>query len=388
MTRADRPDVDDPIAAIAALFLEHINERARRLGARRRAGLRRPRRRRRGQSVVDLDRDGVDIDRRRRRRRRTRVRVAFPEPVDDGLQLQALRRRPRPRRPAARSARTSSTPLERRGRRAGGDPHVHHDASCATEPITRGVRQITFGGGDLGDVRAARPPTSSCTCWRRRPGGTELTIDASVHVGAVRRDAARASSRSAPTTRCGGGGPTPHELDMLFVLHGVERRHDRAGGGAGRRAPGPATRSPCGGRGRRSRRRPAPTGTCSSPTTPGCPAVAAIIESLPAGTPVDVVAEVDTEADRQPLPERRRRRACTWCYRRGAPRRARRPRSSTPSGRWPGPPGRRTPGAAPRAGASPPCAATSATSGGCRRDAVSMTGYWRHALHARARQRS
>jgi NADPH-dependent ferric siderophore reductase len=50
----------------------------------------------------------------------------------------------------------------------------------------------------------------------------------------------------------------------------------------------------------------------------GLPAVAAILDSLPAGTPVRVVAEVDDEEDRQPLPAGDGIEV-DWCYRRGAP---------------------------------------------------------------------
>ena len=50
----------------------------------------------------------------------------------------------------------------------------------------------------------------------------------------------------------------------------------------------------------------------------GLPAVAAIIESLPAGTPIRVVAEVDSEQDRQPL-ILADGVDVHWCYRRGRP---------------------------------------------------------------------
>ncbi|MET0580306.1 MAG: siderophore-interacting protein, partial [Ilumatobacteraceae bacterium] len=49
----------------------------------------------------------------------------------------------------------------------------------------------------------------------------------------------------------------------------------------------------------------------------GLPGAAAIIESLPWGTPVELVSEVDAEDDRQPLPDNGGLRV-HWRYRRGA----------------------------------------------------------------------
>ena len=177
--------------------------------------------------------------------------------------------------------------------------------------------------------------------------------------------------------------PDVHELDMLFVLHGIDDGADDGAGGAAARGRHGGARRPRGTVGaarRRSRRRRRRTGTCSSPTTPACQAVAAIIESLPAGTSIEVVADVDSEEDRLPLPAPAGV-TVTWRYRRGAA-----PGTTTAlARRRPGPAlaGRRvrTPGAVPRAGPSPPCAATCVDERGLPQDAVSMTGYWRLGDH-------
>ena len=97
--------------------------------------------------------------------------------------------------------------------------------------------------------------------------------------------------------------PDVHELDMLFVLHGDED----GGTTAGPAAPWAAAR-PTGRPGRAvgsAHRVRTAAGTewyLLVADDTGLPGVAAIIESLPAGTPIEVVAEVDAEEDRQPLP--------------------------------------------------------------------------------------
>ncbi len=115
--------------------------------------------------------------------------------------------------------------------------------------------------------------------------------------------------------------PDDREIDALFVLHGVDepRSTTTTGGRAARWAAGAAPGDPVALWGPR-------TGFAPPPDTDryllvaddtGLPAVAAIIESLPPGTPIRVVAEVDAEEDRQPLPERDGVEV-TWGYRRGA----------------------------------------------------------------------
>ncbi|HEX6656730.1 MAG TPA: siderophore-interacting protein, partial [Ilumatobacter sp.] len=111
----------------------------------------------------------------------------------------------------------------------------------------------------------------------------------------------------------------------------------------------------------------------------GLPAVAAIIEALPAGTPVRMVAEVDAEEDRQPLPAADEVEV-RWCFRRG------RPAGTTTmlvdavrEMSWPA-------GAAYAWGGAESRCITAVrmhvrVERGLSREAVSMTGYWRHDDH-------
>ena len=168
--------------------------------------------------------------------------------------------------------------------------------------------------------------------------------------------------------------PETAELDMLFVLHGIEGA--AAGWAARAEEDDPvAVAGTC----RRSTRRRARTGSCSSPTTPGCrpwrrssSRSRVVLRS--------VVAEVDGEDDQQPLP-------CVegvevrWCYRHGAPA------ATTTllvdavrSMSWP------AGNAYVWGGAESRCITAVRrhvrTERGSPPEAVSMTGYWRHALHA------
>ena len=115
--------------------------------------------------------------------------------------------------------------------------------------------------------------------------------------------------------------PDAHGLDLLFVLHGIDGdgRDDGTAGRAAHWAAAAAPGDPVALWGPRAGYAP-PTGTdryLLLADDTGLPGVAAIIESLPAGTPIDVVAEVDAEEDRLALPDQPGLRV-TWCDRRGA----------------------------------------------------------------------
>jgi NADPH-dependent ferric siderophore reductase len=146
--------------------------------------------------------------------------------------------------------------------------------------------------------------------------------------------------------------PETAELDMLFVLHGhdggpggqaahavpmraserqrasghqLRRQHavwpgNAINGQAAAWAAGAASGDPVALWGPRTAFDP-PAGTewfLLVADDTGLPAVAAIIESLPDTTPIVVVAEVDSEEDRQPVPAGAHVDV-RWCFRRGAP---------------------------------------------------------------------
>jgi NADPH-dependent ferric siderophore reductase len=104
--------------------------------------------------------------------------------------------------------------------------------------------------------------------------------------------------------------------------------------------------------------------------------VASILESLPPGTPARVFAEVDSEDERQALPSSPWFEV-TWLYRRGEPAGAS-PRLVDAVRRWPWPHGGN-----PYAWGGAESRVVTAIRQylrqevGLRREAVSMTGYWR-----------
>jgi NADPH-dependent ferric siderophore reductase len=309
------PDVDDPIAAIAASYIEHLNDEhgdwslvvGRAFGdlpdAERAV-------------VVGLDRDGIDLAVGVFGATHA-VRVPFPRPIDDGLQLQLV---------GVELARTARQQL-------GQDELTLIEREVAelvairtfvtgvvrTETVTRGVRQITFGGGDLATFRPIGPD-QFLYVLAPPPGRTELGIDASF----TWEQFAAMPSEDQPigayyTVR--RWRPDVGELDLLFVLHGIDAdgHDDGTAGPAARWAATAAPGDPVALWGPRTAYAP-PAATdryVLVADDTGLPGVAAIIESLPAGTPIDVVAEVDSEEDRLPLPEQEGL-TVTWCYRRGA----------------------------------------------------------------------
>jgi NADPH-dependent ferric siderophore reductase len=150
------------------------------------------------------------------------------------------------------------------------------------------------------------------------PGERELTIDASFtwEQYAAMPPARRPVGAYYTVRRW---RPDQGEMDILFVLHGDSSGQENDGPAAAwaaRAAPG----DPVALWGPRSAFEPpgAADWYLLVADDTGLPAVAAIVESLPAGTPVRVVAEVDEEADRQPVPAGDGVEV-SWCYRRGAP---------------------------------------------------------------------
>ena len=358
----------DPIAEFASVFLAHINEdHADWALAVGRAfgdlpGAERA-------VVVDLDRLGVGIDVVDNGSTH-HVRVDFAEPVQSTLQLQA-RGVALAVAARARSGDTTITSLEQQADELAAI-RTFITAVRRVEDVTRGVRQITFGGGDL-DTFVPGAPDQFLYVLAPPPGRTELTIDASF----TWEQYATMPPGEQPigayyTVR--RWRPEAGELDMLFVLHGVEGPAAAWAAGAG---PG----DPVALWGPRDAFAP-PAGTdwyLLVADDTGLPAVAAIIESLPPSTPVVVVAEVDAEKDCQPLPERDDVEV-HWCFRRGAP--AGTTTLLVDAVRqlaWPS-------GTAYAWGGAESRCITAVRKlvrheRALPRDAVSMTGYWRHALH-------
>ena len=90
-----------------------------------------------------------------------------------------------------------------------------------TEHVTSGVRQITFGGGDL-DTFAPLGPDQFLYVLAAAGGAHRADDRRRLSRGSSTPRCRLTSSRSVPTTRCDDGAPRAGELDMLFVLHGVE----------------------------------------------------------------------------------------------------------------------------------------------------------------------
>jgi NADPH-dependent ferric siderophore reductase len=309
------PDVEDPIAAIAASYIEHLNDEhadwslvvGRAFGDLTDADR---------ASVVGLDRAGIDLAVEAAGATHT-VRVPFPQVVDDGLQLQLLGVE------LARAARETLgqeelTLIEREVAELTAI-RTFVTRVVRTETITRGIRQITFGGGDLATFR---PLAADQFLYVLAPpaGRTELTIDATFTWEQFAAMPAEEQPIGAYYT-VRRWRPEEHELDLLFVLHGIDEAgtDDGSAGPAARWAASAGPGDPVALWGPRSAYAP-PSATdryLLVADDTGLPGVAAIIDTLPAGTTVDVVAEVDSEQDRLPLPEQDGL-TVTWCYRRGA----------------------------------------------------------------------
>jgi NADPH-dependent ferric siderophore reductase len=181
----------------------------------------------------------------------------------------------------------------------------------AVEDVHPHLRQITFGGGDLAAFSPAGPDTFLYVLLPP-PGRVELTVDQSFTWSSY--------EEMAPGDRPVGAyytlrrwRPESQEIDALFVLHGDG---GPASAWAARARPG----DPVALWGPRTAYDPPPSTDryLLVADDTGLPAVAAILESLPAKTEVQVVAEVDDPDERQPLPASPSVEV-TWCYRRGAP---------------------------------------------------------------------
>ena len=147
------------------------------------------------------------------------------------------------RGPARSRARPGETSAERQMAEMAGDPHVPHDGRRPSRTSTRTCGSITFAGGDLATFAPLGPDT-----FLLRPAaaaGPDRADDRPVlHVGGrTRHDAARTSSRSAPTTRCGRGDPTSPSSTCCSSSTATRPRVRR-----GRRRAAAGDPSRCGGR--------------------------------------------------------------------------------------------------------------------------------------------
>jgi NADPH-dependent ferric siderophore reductase len=216
---------------------------------------------------------------------------------------------------------TTSTPTaeSRRSGAAAGDRAVRAPVPIRTfltsvvsvTDIHPHLRQITFGGGDLVTFTPAGPDTFLYVLLPP-PARDELTIDQSFTWSAYEEMAEEDRPVGAYYT-LRRWRPDAEELDILCVQHGDT---GPASAWACRARPG----DPVALWGPRTAYDP-PAGTDAYllvADETGLPAVAAILESLPEGTPVRVVAEVDNPDERQELPAAPSFDV-TWVYRAGAP---------------------------------------------------------------------
>lgn len=181
----------------------------------------------------------------------------------------------------------------------------------AVEPVHDRLTRITFAGGDLADFSPVGPDTF-CYLLLPPPGRDELTIDRSFTW--------EACFEMPDDTRPVGAyymvrdwrGDT-HELDILAVLH------DHAGPAsqwAARAEPG----DPVALWGPRTSWNP-PEGTdryLLVADETGLPAAAVIIETLPADTPIRLVAQVADAGAHQDIPVTPTTEV-TWLHHHGAP---------------------------------------------------------------------
>lgn len=179
-----------------------------------------------------------------------------------------------------------------------------------TEQLTPHYRQITFGGGDLHDFSPLGPDTFLYVLAPPR-GRSELTIDQGFSWETV-GDLPEAERPIGAYYTLRRWRPEVAELDLIFLLHG-----DQGDGSwwAGQASPG----DPVALWGPRTAWDP-PTGTdryLLVADETGLPALAVILETLPAGTPVTAFVELDDDADRIPF-ETSVDLDLTWLHRGGA----------------------------------------------------------------------
>lgn len=179
----------------------------------------------------------------------------------------------------------------------------------AVEQVHPHLRRITFAGGDLATFAPAGPDTFLYVLLPP-PGRTALTVDQSFRWEAV-PDMPEAERPVGAYYTLRAWRPEAAELDVLFVLHDV----GPASTWAGRARPG----DPVALWGPRTAWSP-PERTeryLLVADETGLPAVARILEELPAEVPVQVVAEVADASEHQDLPARPSVEVC-WLHRDGA----------------------------------------------------------------------
>jgi NADPH-dependent ferric siderophore reductase len=177
---------------------------------------------------------------------------------------------------------------------------THITTVVATEMVTPRIKQITFGGGDLVNFQPLGPD-QFVYVLAAAPGQAELPIDASFSW--EQYEATEADGRPIGayyTVR--HWRPDAAELDMWFVLHGGGDDHESgpASTWAVRAEPGESVGlwGP-----RTSWSPPADTEWyLLTGDETGLPAIAAILESLPSDTPARVFVETTGTADRVELP--------------------------------------------------------------------------------------
>ena len=178
------------------------------------------------------------------------------------------------------------------------------------------LRQITFGGGDLTTFEPAGPDTFLYLLLPP-PGRTELGIDQSfswdAHARMPEEDKPVGAYYTLRRWR-----PEVAELDVLMVLHD-DHGPDVPGGHASRWAARAQVGDKVALWGPRTAYDP-PAATehyVLVADETGLPAVAVILEQLPDGATATVVAEVDSEDERQELPDRDGV-SIVWLHRDGA----------------------------------------------------------------------
>ena len=252
---------------------------------------------------------------------------------------------------------------------------THITSVVAVEMVTPRIKQITFGGRDLVNFQPVGPD-QFLYVLAAAPGQAELPIDSSFTW--EQYDMTPADERPIGayyTVR--RWRPETAELDMWFVLHGDSQDHvaGPASTWAAQAMPGESV----GLWGPRTAWAPPAAADWYLLTgdETGLPAIAAILESLPEGTPARVFVETTGTTDRVDLPASRTVEI-TWLDRGAEPA-----GTSTlladavRSMPWPG-------GNAYAWGGGESRAMTAIRKYvrhevGLPREAVSMTGYWRHA---------
>lgn len=180
----------------------------------------------------------------------------------------------------------------------------------STEEITPTLRQVTFSGDDLATFSPVGPDTFLYVLLPP-PGRAELTIDTSFSWEAVPHMPEDERPVGAYYT-LRRWRPEAREIDVWAV------RHEGAGP-AGRWFEEVTPGAPAALWGPRTAFEPPPDtdGYLLVADETGLPAVAVILESLPAGVPIVVLAEADSPATRPPLPEHPTA-TVHWLHREGA----------------------------------------------------------------------